>query len=189
MSPLLSMLYFLYSLAFDIISYALLIQIGLYFFKVSPFHQVSQLIHTVTNPLVNVSRKIVNLEKDRPILPFNVLITLVAVVIVKYLIGNFIFYSGLPISYLVIIIVADLIIMPLNLLFFAVLIRTIMSWVRPDWHHPVNDILVLFTEPMLRLGRYILPNISGFDFSPLLVLVVLQMLSLFIASSLPVHLL
>lgn len=189
MNPILTVIYYLYSIFFSIICYSLLIRIGLYYFKVSPFHQVSQLVNTLTNPLVNLSKKVFDFEKNRPFLPFNVILTLVIVVIIKYIVADFIFYGGLPLYLLFIAIVADLITMPLNMLFYAVLIRAIMSWVRPDWRHPVNDILVLFTEPMLKLGRYLLPNISGFDFSPLLILVVLQMLILFIYTSLPIRLL
>ena len=189
MNAIFAVLFFLYSVVFGILCYSLLIRIGLYWFKVSSLHPVSQLISTLTNPLVNLTKKIVNLEKDRPSLPYNVIITLVAVVTLKYLIADLLFSTGIPISYLVIVIIADLIILPLKLLFFAVLVRAIMSWVRPDWHHPMNDVLILFTEPALKLGRYILPNVSGFDFSPLLIIVVLQMLILFISASLPIRLL
>jgi len=189
MTPVFTVLYFLYTLFFGIVGYSLLIRAGLYFFKVSPFHPISQLIYTLTNPLVNLTKKIIDLEKNRPWIPYNILFTLIVVVVIKYIIGDLLFYGGLPVSFLVIIIFADLLLMPLHLLFFAILIRVIMSWVRPDWRHPVNDILFLFTEPLLRLGRFLLPNLSGFDFSPLLILVILQMLILFISTSLPVGLL
>jgi YggT family protein len=188
MNAILTVLLYLYSLVFAIISYALLIRIGLYYFKVSPFHQISQLVNNLTNPLVNLSKKVFDLEKNRPILPYNVVITLLIIVIIKYIIGDILFYRALPFHYLLILIVADLVIMPLNLLFFAILIRAVMSWVRPDWHHPVQDILVLFTEPLLKLGRYILPSMSGFDFSPLVILLLLQLMSIFISASLPVRL-
>lgn len=189
MNALMTVVYFLFSIFFGIIAYALLIRAGLYYFKVSPFHQISQLVNTLTNPLVNISKKILDLEKSRPVLPYNVLFTLVVVVITKYIIADILFYGGLPIDYLVICIFADLIIMPLKLIFYSVLIRAIMSWIRPDWRHPIHDILVLFTEPFLKLGRFLLPNVSGFDFSPLLILVVLQMLIIFISVSLPIRLL
>ena len=189
MNSMLTIVYYLYSLFFGIICYSLIIRIGIYICKISSLHQVSQLIHTLTNPLVNLSKMIYNFEKKRTLLPLNVVLTLVIVVTVKYIIADFLFYGGLPISYLLIIICADLIVMPINLLFVSVLIRAIMSWVRPDWRHPVNDILFAFTEPLLKLGRFVLPNLSGFDFSPLLVIVILHMLSLFIYVSLPIRLL
>ncbi len=81
--------------------------------------------------------------------------------------------------------VADLIIQPCNILFYAILIRAIMSFVNPTWQHPLAYFLYQLTEPLLILGRRIIPNISGFDFSPLIIMVILKVITLFIESNLP----
>ena len=63
-----------------------------------------------------------------------------------------------------------------------------MSWINPRWQHPLADLLRLVTEPLLRLGRRIIPDISGFDFSPYVMLIMLKVITLFISESLPMHL-
>ncbi|HFD2358171.1 TPA: YggT family protein, partial [Legionella pneumophila] len=37
----------------------------------------------------------------------------------------------------------------------------------------------------LRLGRIIVPDISGFDFSPFIIMVILKIITLFLSASLP----
>ena len=86
-------------------------------------------------------------------------------------------------------VLADLIIQPCNLLFYAILIRVIMSYVNPKWQHPATDFLRIITEPLLILGRKIIPDISGFDFSPIIMMIILKIITLFIGASLPWNLL
>lgn len=65
----------------------------------------------------------------------------------------------------------------LVILIFA---RFIFSWVRPDPYHPFWGPVVRFTyqvtEPLLAPIRRILPNMGGLDFSPLLLLLGLNLL-------------
>ena len=68
----------------------------------------------------------------------------------------------------------------LNLFFFAIIIRAIMSWFRPDHHHPMNIVLIQLTEPLLAPARRIIPSISGMDLSPIAVLILLQVISIFL---------
>ena len=92
---------------------------------------------------------------------------------------------GILLAYLL----ADLIIQPCDMLFFAILIRVIMSFVDPNWQGPIADCLRIVTEPLLKLGRKIVPNISGFDFSPFIILMILKVITLFINANLPWRLL
>jgi len=56
----------------------------------------------------------------------------------------------------------------------AILIRVILSWVRFDPYHPVSVFIHQVTEPVLAPIRRFLPSTGMIDFSPLLALVVLQ---------------
>ena len=64
-----------------------------------------------------------------------------------------------------------------------------MSYANPGWRHPIADFLRVLTEPLFILGRRLVPDISGFDFSPFVVMVILKIISLFINASLPWRLL
>jgi len=55
----------------------------------------------------------------------------------------------------------------------AVLIQALLSWVNP--YSPIAPLLYALSEPLLRPVRKILPPIGGVDLSPLVVLLVLQL--------------
>lgn len=62
-------------------------------------------------------------------------------------------------------------------LFFLILVKAILSWIQPGIHNPMLDRIV---EPVLRPARKIIPPMSGIDFSAILPLIVLQLISFFI---------
>lgn len=66
----------------------------------------------------------------------------------------------------------------MNLYFYAILIRVIMSWVVSLQRSPVAEIIFLITEPVLKPARRIVPTMAGFDFSPILILILLQLISI-----------
>ncbi|MCC6207944.1 MAG: YggT family protein [Gammaproteobacteria bacterium] len=73
----------------------------------------------------------------------------------------------------------------LNTFLVAILIQVILSWFGPgSYNNPLFSILYSLTEPLLGPARRILPVMSGIDFSPLLVLVALQLLKILVVSPL-----
>lgn len=60
------------------------------------------------------------------------------------------------------------------LLIAAVLVQAILSWVSP--YHPMMPLFDTLTRPFLRPVRKVLPLIGGVDLSPLVVLVVCQLI-------------
>lgn len=61
--------------------------------------------------------------------------------------------------------------MILTVLVFA---RVIVSWVSPDPRNPLVAFIYRTTEPMLGPIRNLLPVTGGLDFSPLILLVLIQ---------------
>ena len=60
------------------------------------------------------------------------------------------------------------------LVFWALIFgRIILSWFDPSNRSPVAGFLFQMTEPLLAPVRRFLPQTGGFDFSPLIVLLVL----------------
>ncbi|WP_133130025.1 YggT family protein [Legionella yabuuchiae] len=191
MGGLLSAGYFLFSLFFSLVLFILWLRIALQYLRVSVLHPVSQVIHKLTNPVVNPINRLFSFNKSRRSrYDWGTMIVLLVVEIIKISLASLMFFGVfMPIEYFILYVLADLIIQPCNLLFYAVIIRAVMSWVNPTWHNPAAEILYLLTEPLLRLGRRVIPDISGFDFSPILVIVVLKVITLFIGGLLPVALL
>ncbi|MBX0327299.1 YggT family protein [Oscillochloris sp. ZM17-4] len=63
-----------------------------------------------------------------------------------------------------------------NVLLFAILGRVLISWVDPMGNMRVTQILREITEPILGPLRSILPQIGMFDLSPIVAMLLLQML-------------
>jgi len=68
----------------------------------------------------------------------------------------------------------ELAILSLNMFFFVVLIRIILSWVAPQSYSPVTAMLNTIAEPILRPFRRLVPAIGGLDISPIFAIVLLQ---------------
>jgi len=69
-----------------------------------------------------------------------------------------------------------------TVLYFAILIRILLSWVRVDPYNPLVQILFQITEPVLAPFRRLIPPISGLDLSPIAALIVLQLVQNFLLS-------
>jgi YggT family protein len=68
----------------------------------------------------------------------------------------------------------DLAVLSLNMFFFVILIKIIMSWVAPNNYNPVTAMLTTISEPVLRPFRRMLPPIGGIDISPIFAIVIIQ---------------
>ena len=62
-----------------------------------------------------------------------------------------------------------------EILSWAIIIRVLLSWVRIDPYHPVIRLLDQITEPILAPLRNILPTAGGLDFSPIVAIVLLEL--------------
>ncbi len=74
----------------------------------------------------------------------------------------------------------------LSLYFWIVIIAALLSWVRPDPYNPIVRTLSSLTEPVLYRIRKHLPftYISGLDLSPIVVLIVIQLIQSIVVRSL-----
>jgi len=72
----------------------------------------------------------------------------------------------------------------INVFFYTIIIKVILSWITPSLQNPAIEILYMITEPLLRLGRRILPAISGIDFSPIIVIIVLKLAAILVSTPL-----
>lgn len=57
-----------------------------------------------------------------------------------------------------------------------VLVAVILSWVQLPYDNPIAQFVNSLTEPLLGPIRSVLPEVGGLDFSPIILLVGLQML-------------
>ena len=66
-----------------------------------------------------------------------------------------------------------------QVLTFAVIIRAVLSWfaIRPD--NPLMSLLYLITEPILAPLRRIIPMVGMFDITPIVAIILLQVINWF----------
>lgn len=74
----------------------------------------------------------------------------------------------------------------LNIYFWIVVIAAVLTWVRPDPYNPIVRTLQLLTEPVFYRVRKWLPftYTSGLDFSPVVVLLAIELINRIVIASL-----
>ncbi|MEE0815669.1 MAG: YggT family protein [Desulfovibrio fairfieldensis] len=74
----------------------------------------------------------------------------------------------------------------LNIYFWIVIIAAVLTWVRPDPYNPIVRTLRLLTEPVFYRVRKWLPftYTSGLDFSPVVVLLAIELINRIVIASL-----
>ncbi|MGB1465995.1 MAG: YggT family protein [Alcanivorax nanhaiticus] len=142
------------------------------------YNPISQFVLKATNPLLKPLRRIVpgygGLDVASLVLVV-ILIILKALVILGIKVGGF--PSGIG-DQLVLYALRELANVLLDYIFWAVLIRVILSWVAPDPYNPMVRVIVQITEPIMAPVRKLLPPMGGFDLSPLFVLLGIQLLQI-----------
>lgn len=81
----------------------------------------------------------------------------------------------------------ELAILSLNLFFFVILIKIILSWVSPNTYNYATALLTTLAEPVLRPFRRIIPPIGGLDISPIFAIILLQAAVIFLQTLKPIH--
>ena len=74
----------------------------------------------------------------------------------------------------------------LSLYFWIVIIAAVLTWVRPDPYNPIVRTLRALTEPVFYRVRKLLPftYTSGMDFSPVVVLLSIELFNRIVVASL-----
>jgi len=144
---------------------------------------IAQGILRITSPLVVTVRRIVP-----PIGRLDTSTILVAYILEFLLVLALLAIRGLTVNTLPIAITAflELAILSLNLFFFVILIKIILSWVAPQNYNPMTALLNTMAEPVLRPFRRIIPPIGGFDISPIFAIVMLKAAEIVLQSYRPI---
>lgn len=80
--------------------------------------------------------------------------------------------------------ISELIALALNVFLISILIQVILSWITPGAYNPMVSLLYSLNEPLLRPARRMLPNTGGIDFSPLVVLLLIQLTKMLVVAPL-----
>ncbi len=71
----------------------------------------------------------------------------------------------------------------LNIYFWIIVVRALLSWVNPDPYNPIVRFLYQVTEPVLGRIRSVLPFIGGIDISPLIAILIIIFFQRFVITT------
>jgi len=74
--------------------------------------------------------------------------------------------------------VAELINLLFTIYMITIIVQALLSWIGPGTYNPLTSLLYSINDPVLRPVRRLIPALSGIDLSPLVVLVIIQLLKI-----------
>ncbi|AJD50025.1 hypothetical protein S7S_18065 [Isoalcanivorax pacificus W11-5] len=171
---------FLLGTAIDLYIFVLLTRFILQLVRADFYNPISQFIVKASNPVLVPLRKLVPANGNLDLASLvAVLLLVIGKVYLLLVLGG---AGGMPpVAALLLYSLRTLAGLLLNYLFFAVLVRVILSWVAPDPYNPFTAIMIQITEPVMAPVRRILPSMGGLDLSPLIVLLIIQFMMILFA--------
>jgi YggT family protein len=137
------------------------------------YNPLCQFIVKATQPLLKPLRRVIpsmfGLDMSSLVLALLVQMLLIAVILAL---------KGFMVDWLLLVpwSLIALLSLFLNILFYAMIISVILSWVAPGSHNPGAELVAQITEPVLAPFRRLIPNLGGLDISPIFAFIVLQLL-------------
>ena len=164
---------FLLITLFDLYVMVVLLRFMLQLFRADFYNPISQFVVTVTNPVLVPMRKVIPGFGG---IDVSSLIFAYLVVLLKYVLLSVMFSQMPGVGILMLVSVLNLVVQAINLVFWLVLVRVILSWVNPNIDNPFVLVIHQITEPIMAPFRRIIPPIGGLDLSPIVLIIGLQFL-------------
>ena len=173
---------FLVKLFFDIYILALILRYLLTIVRVDSLNPLSTLIMKVTNPLLKPLRRTIPGYFG---IDWASIISLFLVQAIEIILVALIITGGMPaFSGLTMLTIAYLLRTILYIYLFIIIIQVIISWINPNVYNPITTIMYQISEPILKPIRQFIPSSGGLDFSPLVALIIINLLMILIISPL-----
>lgn len=170
---------FLISTLFDLYIMAVMLRFLLQAVRADFYNPVSQFLVKITNPLLKPLRRVIPgmLGLDMAAVALMLVLAVIELALIQLLAGMSPGLAGIAV-----LAIGKVISTLLDLYFFTILIQVVLSWVNPGSHNPVVGLLYAVNEPILKRARRLLPPISGFDLSPILVLIAMKLLEILLVA-------
>lgn len=153
--------------------------------KVSFYNPITQMVLTLTNFAVRPARRFIPSWKkiDLSTLVLAFITQLILQVALLWIKGFPFEVANVPIwPSLIGLSLLGLVRTAMDIFFYAILIQVVLSWVNP--HSPISPILAELTKPVLRPIQKLVSPINGIDFSPMIALILLQMVNISVVRTL-----
>ncbi|WP_019675412.1 YggT family protein [Arsukibacterium perlucidum] len=165
---------FLINTAFNLLLMLVILRVWLQLARADFYNPFSQLIVKVTNPAVLPLRRLIpsigKLDTATVVLAYLVAVTKL-IVLQLVLVGSIQVPATLISGFLV------LLKESLNLLFWILIIRALLSWFSQG-RNPIELVMHQLTEPMLRPIRRVIPPLGGLDLSVFVLIIAIQFITI-----------
>jgi YggT family protein len=145
------------------------------------YNPLSQFLVKITNPPLKPLRRVIPGVLGIDLAAVVLMLALQATELI--LIGAIKGFGMHPAG-LAVLAVTELLSLLINIYFITILIQVILSWVNPGGYNPAVSLLYSLNNPLLGRAQRLLPPIHGFDLSPILVMIVLQLLLMLVIAPL-----
>lgn len=170
---------FLINIVFGLYAFILLFRFFLQWVKADFYNPVCQMIMRATNKVIMPLRKFVPGFMN---LDWSCIVAVYVVFAIQNLLLAVLNGIGLSLVFILVKPLVDIVFAIINMYVYLIIIRAIASWFAQGGYNPVFMIIHQVTEPLLARAREIIKPRSGFDFSPIIVLVVLFCIQIFLQS-------
>lgn len=186
---LLSPLTLIITTLFDLYILLVLLRFLLQACNANFYNPISQFIVKVTTPSLRYLRRFIPSISGQDT---AALVGCLMLIYLKFVILRLLDISSAPIANvtaaignsgytgLIMYALADLIALILTVFLIVIIIQVILSWVNPDPHNPLINLIDTLASPALRPFRKILPPLHGLDLSPMLALLSILVLKMLI---------
>lgn len=177
-------LIFLINILFDLYTAAVILRFLLQWMRADFYNPLCQAIVKLTNPPLLPLRRIIPGWRG---------LDFAAVVLTLILqIGNVILVSVIVIGfpgplYLAWWTLLKIIFLLVNLYFITILVEAVLSWTNTGSRNPIAVLLWRINAPLLQPVRKLIPPLGGLDFSPLVVLILLQVINILLPLQWPLR--
>ena len=157
----------------DLLTIAIILNFFFRLFRVDYYNPLVRGIVSIVDPPIRLVRVFL-----KPFYNLDLSSILVSVIIQSlsfYLIALTGAITSSPVS-LILWSFYSILLISLKMLFWAMLVGIIISWVAPLSRHPAVSLMLQLSEPIFKPFRFILPPMGGLDFSPILAFIFLNFL-------------
>jgi YggT family protein len=170
------LLFYVVTTLFELYLWVLLLRVLLQWTRADFYNPFSQLVWKLTQPIVRWLQPVIPRWRnfDAATLFFALVVSFVYIEALIGILETGHHYSGAEVlKYSVL----KLIALTLNLYTFSMIVQAVLSWVGPGISNPAGSVLWSINEPLLRPVRRVVPPTAGLDLSPLIMVLLLQLIS------------
>lgn len=165
-------LFSLLNAAAGILVFFLVLRFVMQLVRANYYNPICQGVSRATAPLLAPTARL--LPDIGPLSTNTLVVTLLIQSVIAYALAYF-FYAA-QLNPLMVLLWSALSIagMVLKVIFFALIIMIILSWVAPQASHPGAELVWQITEPVIAPVRRVMPELGGLDLSPIAVFLLIQ---------------